>query len=58
MYLTVPCSLHDRSVEWLADPGQEEELEGAKPAGDWSQNIGTGTLFGPQDPDPAVNYDA
>jgi hypothetical protein len=41
MYLTAPCSLHNRSVEWLADPWQEEELEGAQPAGDWSQNIGT-----------------
>jgi len=50
MYLTVPCSLHNRSVEWLADPGQEEELEGAQPAGDWSQNqcCGSGMFI----PDP------
>ena len=44
MYLTVPCSLHNRSVEWLADPGQEEELEGAQPAGDWSSVADSGSL--------------
>jgi len=45
-----PSRIPDPGVKKAPDPGSGSATL------DWSQNIGA--LFGPQDPDPAVNYDA